>query len=119
MRSLRNLILFLLAIVAVAFAVANRHLVPFVLDPVAGLSYEAPMFIYLLAALMTGFLIGALAAWLGQGRWRNAAKRRAHEVFELKKENERLTRHLRVMERAPQIRAFTAQTDIQERPLIH
>ena len=119
MRSLRNLILFLLAIVAVAFAVANRHLVPFVLDPVAGFSYEAPLYIYMLGALMTGFLVGALAAWFGQGRWRNAAKRRAHEVFELRKENERLTRHLRVLERAPQIRAFAAQADVQERPLIH
>lgn len=123
MRSLRNLILFVVAIVAVAFAVANRHLVPFVLDPVAGtnstFSFEAPLFIYLFCALMTGFIIGALAAWFGQGRWRNAAKRRAHEVFELKKENERLTRHLRVMERAPQIRAFAAQADVQERPLIH
>ena len=67
MRSLRNLILFLLAIVAVAFAVANRHLVPFVLDPFAGFSYEAPMYVYLLGALLTGFLIGASAAWLGQG----------------------------------------------------
>lgn len=123
MRSLRNLILFLVAIVAVAFAVANRQLVPFVLDPVAGpdstFSFEAPLYIYLFGALITGFVIGALAAWVGQRRWRNAAKRRAHEVFELKKENERLTRHLRVMERAPQIRAFTAQADVQDRPLIH
>ncbi len=123
MRSLRNLILFLLAIVAVAFAVANRQLVPFVLDPVAGpdstFSFEAPLYIYLFGALITGFVIGAFAAWIGQRRWRNAAKRRAHEVFELKKENERLTRHLRVMERAPQIRAFAAQADVQERPLIH
>ncbi len=123
MRSLRNLILFLVAIVAVAFAVANRQLVPFVLDPVAGpdstFSFEAPLYIYLFGALITGFVIGALAAWVGQRRWRNAAKRRAYEVFELKKENERLTRHLRVMERAPQIRAFAAQADVQDRPLIH
>jgi len=123
MRSLRNLILFVLAVVAVAFAVANRHLVALVLDPVAGpdstVAFEAPLYLYLFGALMTGFLIGALAAWLGQSRWRNAARRRAHEVFELKKENERLTRHLRVMERAPQIRAFAAQADVQERPLIH
>lgn len=119
MRSLRNLILFFVAIVAVAFAVANRHLVPFVLDPMAGFVYEAPLYVYMLAALLSGFLIGALASWLGQSRWRNAARKRAHEVFELKKENERLTRHLRVMERAPQIRAFAAQADVQERPLIH
>ena len=58
MRSLRNLILFVVAIVAVAFAVANRHLVPFVLDPVDGtdgtFSFEAPLFIYLFGAIDGG-----------------------------------------------------------------
>lgn len=123
MRSVRYLILFVLAIVAIAFAVGNRHLVRFVFDPVAGpdsaFAFEAPLFVFLFCALLTGFLIGGLATWLGQARWRNAAKRRAHELFELKKENERVSRHLRVMERAPQIRAFTAQTDAHERPRIH
>lgn len=123
MRSLRYMILFLIAIVAVAFAVANRHLVRFVLDPIAGpdstISFEAPLFIFLFCALLIGFMIGAFATWLSQSRWRNAAKRRAHELFELKKENERLTRHLRVLERAPQIRAFAAQASPEHRPLIH
>ncbi|MGB0086161.1 MAG: lipopolysaccharide assembly protein LapA domain-containing protein [Rhodomicrobiaceae bacterium] len=123
MRSLRYLVLFLIAIVAIAFAVANRHLVRFVLDPVAGphstLSFEAPLFIFLFLALLIGFLIGAFATWFSQARWRHAAKRRAHELFEVKKDNERLTRHLRVLERAPQIRAFATNTDVQERPLIH
>lgn len=123
MRLLRYLILFVLAIVAIAFAVANRHLVRFVLDPVAGpdsvFSFEAPLFIFLFSALLIGFLIGASAAWLGQARWRNAAKRRAQEITDLKKDNDRLSRHLRVLERAPQIRAFATQADVQERPLIH
>ncbi|NJM33514.1 MAG: LapA family protein [Rhodomicrobium sp.] len=115
--------LFLIAIIAIAFAVANRHAVRFVLDPIAGpdsiVSFEAPFFIFLFCALLIGFGIGAFATWMGQARWRSAAKRRAHELFELKKENERLTRHLRVLERAPQIRAFAAQADIEQRPLIH
>lgn len=124
MRALRYLILFLVAIVAIAFAVANRHFVRFVFDPVAGpdsiFAVDAPLFIFLFGALLTGFLIGGFAAWLGQARWRSAARRRAHELFEVKKENERLTRHLRVMERAPQqLRAFTSHTDIHERPRIH
>lgn len=123
MRLLRYLILFLIAVTAIAFAVANRHLVRFVLDPIAGpdsvLSFEAPLFIFLFCALIAGFGIGAFAAWLGQARWRHAAKRRAQQITELKKDNDRLTRHLRVLERAPQIRAFATQSDIQERPLIH
>jgi uncharacterized integral membrane protein len=124
MRSLRYLILFLVGIVAIAFAVANRDPVRFVFDPIAGqhsaFAIEAPLFAILFCALLTGFLIGGIAAWMGQSRWRTAARRRVHELFELKKENERLTRHLRVMERAPQqLRAFTSPTDIQERPRIH
>jgi hypothetical protein len=68
---------------------------------------------------LAGFGIGALTSWLGQGRWRHAAKQRAQKISELKKDNDRLTRHLRVLERAPQIRAFASQADVQERPLIH
>ncbi len=123
MRLLRYLILFLIAIAAITFAVANRHTVRFMLDPIAGpeslLSFEAPFFIFLFCALLIGFFIGASAAWLGQARWRSAAKKRAQEVSELKRDNNRLTRHLRVLERAPQIRAFASQADVQERPLIH
>lgn len=123
MRLLHYLILFLIAVVAIAFAVANRHLVRFVLDPISGadgaLAFEAPLFFFLFCALLAGFGIGAFASWLGQGRWRHAAKQRAHQISELKKDNDRLTRHLRVLEREPQIRAFASQTDVQERPLIH
>ena len=123
MRLLHYLILFLIAVAAIAFAVANRHLVRFVLDPVSGtdgaLAFEAPLFLFLFCALLAGFGIGALTSWLGQGRWRHAAKQRAQKISELKKDNDRLTRHLRVLERAPQIRAFASQADVQERPLIH
>lgn len=124
MRLLRFLTLFLIAVVAIAFAVANRHLVTFFLDPVAGpqgnLSFDAPLFVFLFGALLLGFAIGASATWLSQARWRSAAKKRAREVSELRKENERIMRHLRVLERAPQIRAFANQSDYQqERPLIH
>jgi uncharacterized integral membrane protein len=123
MRLLRTLILFLIAIIAISFAVANRHSVRFVLDPITGpdsvFSFQAPLFIFLFIALIIGFFIGASAAWLGQARWRNAAKKRGQEISELKRDNDRLTRHLRVLERAPQIRAFANQADVQERPLIH
>jgi hypothetical protein len=123
MRLLRYLILFVITVAAVAFAVANRHMVRFVLDPVAGpdsfLSFQAPLFLFLSAALLTGFLIGAFATWLGQSRWRQAAKQRAREVSELRRDNERLTRHLRVLERASEIRAFASQGSVENRPMIH
>ena len=124
MRMLRLLLLGVLAVAAVSFAVANRHVVRFMLDPLSGpqgsLFVEAPLFFYLFGALILGFIMGALATWASQGRWRRAARLRAEEVSRLKRETERLTRHLRVMERAPQIRAFVASQEAEnERPLIH
>jgi hypothetical protein len=124
MRMVRLLVLGVVAVAVVAFAVANRHVVRFMLDPLSGPqgSYfiEAPLFAYLFAALLLGFLLGGFATWASQGRWRRAAKQRADEVSRLKRETERLSRHLRVMERAPQIRAFVAAQEAEhERPLIH
>jgi uncharacterized integral membrane protein len=124
MRALRYLILGLVAVAAIAFAVGNRHLVRFMLDPLSGpqssVFIEAPLFVYLFAALIIGFLLGTAVAWMSQARWRRAARQRGNEVYELKRETERLTRHIKAMERAPQIRAFAAQQDAQhERHLIH
>ena len=123
MRSLRYFVLGLTFIAVVAFSVANRHQVSFMLDPISGPSgpfhFEAPLYVFLFAVLIAGFLLGASVTWISQGRWRRVARLRAHEVFELRKENERLARHLRVMERAPQIRALSAQADSVDRPLIH
>ena len=123
MRSLRYLILGIIFTAVVAFGVANRHLVRFVFDPISGpgssAAVEAPLFIYLFAALIVGFLLGGAVAWISQGRWRRAARRRQHELFELKKENERLARHLRIMERAPKLRVSSSQPEVHERPMLH
>jgi hypothetical protein len=98
-------------------------MVRFVVDPLGGpdsLFYtEVPLFALLFGAILFGFAIGAVAAWFGQARWRNAARKRAREIIALQKDNERLTRHLRIMERTPQIQNFNNRTEIEERPLIH
>lgn len=123
MRSLRYLVLGVVFTAVVAFGVANRHVVRFVFDPVGGpdstAAVEAPFFIYLFAAVLAGFLLGGIVAWISQGRWRRAARQRSHEVFELRKENERLSRHLRIMERTPQLRVSGTQVETRERPVIH
>lgn len=124
MGMLRVFVLGIAGAATVAFAVANRQVVPFMLDPLSGpqgpVFVEAPLFVYLFVALLLGFILGAFVAWISQGRWRRAAKQRSDEVYRLKRETERLNRHLRVMERAPQIRAFVASQEAQqERPLIH
>jgi hypothetical protein len=124
MGMLRILIFGVTGAATVAFAVANRHVVRFMLDPLSGpqgsFFVEAPLFFYLFGALIVGFTMGAFATWLSQSRWRRAARQRGDEVHRLKRETERLNRHLRVMERAPQIRAFVASQEAQQdRPLIH
>jgi hypothetical protein len=124
MAMLRVLFLGVTVVATLAFAVANRHVVNFNLDPLSGSEsafYVAwPLFAFLFAALVVGFMLGAVVAWMSQARWRRAAKQRGDEVYRLKRETERLNRHLRVMERAPQIRAFVASQEAQhERPLIH
>ena len=80
-----------------AFAVANRAPVRFVLDPLSPFSdkslvpsVEAPLFVLLFAALFVGIFLGAAAVWIGQGRWRNAARIKSKEVALWKREAEAL-----------------------------
>ena len=76
------LVLLPLAIVIVAFAVANRHWVRVSLDPVniadPVLSFGLPLFVIILLSAMAGVAIGGSATWLRQRRWRRAARR--HEA---------------------------------------
>jgi uncharacterized integral membrane protein len=68
-----------LAIILVALAVANRAAVPFTIDPFnpgsAGLTVTMPLFVYIFAALVLGLIVGSLATWLRQGRYRKLARR--------------------------------------------
>jgi uncharacterized integral membrane protein len=67
-----------IAVVVIVLSVANRDIVSFSLDPIggaaAGWAVEAPMFVFLFAAVALGILIGGAATWFRQGRWRHAAR---------------------------------------------
>ena len=69
-----------LAIVLIALAVANRAPVDFTLDPFnpgnPGLTVAMPLFVYLFAALVLGLVIGSMATWFRQGRYRKQARKR-------------------------------------------
>jgi uncharacterized integral membrane protein len=71
------LVLIPLAIVLVALAVANRASVAFTIDPFnpgnPGLTTSLPLFVLLFAALALGLVVGSLATWFRQGRYRKAA----------------------------------------------
>ncbi len=89
-RILAAIILIPLAIILVALAVANRQSVPLTIDIFQtdnpGLSLSLPLFVWLLTALILGMVIGGIASWIRQGRYRRLAKKRADEVRRLEEE---------------------------------
>jgi uncharacterized integral membrane protein len=82
-RVLRNIITAIivvpLVVIVVAFAVANRQAVTVSFDPLSAsnpaYAATAPLFVLIFMMLILGVLIGGFAAWLGQGKWRRAARR--------------------------------------------
>jgi uncharacterized integral membrane protein len=83
-------ILIPLAIVIIAFAVANRQIVTVSLDPFSSehpaSSVTLPLFALVLVLLIAGVVIGGVAAWLRQAQWRRTARRLEREVEELRSE---------------------------------
>jgi len=92
------IILVPLAIVIVAFAVANRQTIVVSLDPFDSVNpaYAAsmPLFVLIFVLVIFGVILGGIAAWLGQMRWRWAARRAEQENHELRLENDLLRRQL-------------------------
>jgi uncharacterized integral membrane protein len=76
-----------LAVVIIAFAVANRQIVTVSFDPFSvtepAASITLPLFALIILLLIVGVLIGGAAAWLRQSRWRSTARRLEREVAEL------------------------------------
>jgi uncharacterized integral membrane protein len=79
-----------LAIVLVALAVANRGPASFTLDPFnpgnPALTWQMPLFVLLFAAIAVGMLVGSLATWVKQGRYRKLARQRGQEAEALRRQ---------------------------------
>src|SRR4026209_2408268 len=89
----------------VALAVVNRKPAILILDPFgaaeARLSVEAPLFLFLLGAFALGLLIGGLATWLGQGKWRKTARAEAREASTWRRQADRLEKELEGLDARP------------------
>jgi uncharacterized integral membrane protein len=83
-----------LALIAVAFAVANKESVPVSFDPLAaGLIDEKinpPLFVVVFASLILGVLLGGIATWIGQGRHRKAERMHRRDVERLRSDIDRM-----------------------------
>jgi uncharacterized integral membrane protein len=76
-------VVIVLGAIFVVFAVANRHLVTVSFDPFGSRDPALdlpplPLFVVIIAAVISGVLAGGLATWFRQRRWRRAA--RQHEA---------------------------------------
>jgi uncharacterized integral membrane protein len=68
----------LAALLLIVFAVANRHPVTVIFDPISPgdpiLAVNIPLWIVVFIAIFLGLIAGWTAAWVNQGRWRRAAR---------------------------------------------
>lgn len=111
MKAIKRLFQFLVllpfGIAFVSLAVANRHVVPLVLDPFSpenpAFSVNVPLFWIVFGALMSGILIGGVMAWLKQGRHRKAARSNRYEAKKWRNEADR--QHQRVEKLNEQVKA--------------
>ncbi|MCR9137268.1 MAG: DUF1049 domain-containing protein [Alphaproteobacteria bacterium] len=84
-RKLINILILLpIAIVLIVLSVANRDSVTLALNPFDPsdtlLSVSAPFFVFLFAAVIVGMIIGSLATWFRQGKYRKKARTEAREA---------------------------------------
>ena len=93
-RLLGFLIVIPVALVLIVLAIANRAAVTVSLDPFAketpAFAFTAPLFVFLLAALMVGVAIGGIATWVRQGRHRRLERQYRRDAERFKTEAERL-----------------------------
>ena len=98
------LVLVPLAVLLVALSVVNRKPVTLGLNPFdasSGFAIEAPLFLFLLGAFAIGLVVGGLATWLGQGKWRKTARVEAREASAWRRQADRLEKELESLDARP------------------
>lgn len=91
MRKIVNVLVIVpLALVLLAFAVANRQFVTVSFNPFdasdAALALMLPLFVVIFVAAALGVIAGSLATWFGQRRWRRAARQNEAEAREARQQ---------------------------------
>jgi len=84
------------AVVAIAFCVANRESITVSFDPIhhdqPWASLAMPLWVLFFSGIFVGLIAGWISAWLNQGRWRKAAREHRAELLRREAELARLAR---------------------------
>jgi len=92
-RIVNVLVLIPIGIVLIVLSVANRQSVTLALNPFrpedSVLSVSAPFFVFLFLAVILGMVIGSLATWFTQGKYRKRARIEASEAVKWHSEAEK------------------------------
>jgi uncharacterized integral membrane protein len=114
-RIVTAVILVPLAVIIVAFAVANRQSVTVSFDPFSAASpaYAAtlPLFVLIFVLVILGVVVGGIAAWMRQARWRRTARKLDADIRALHQEIDTLRQRLSMQPSVP-IREPTPYTRI-------
>jgi len=106
------LILIPLALAIAVFAVSNRALVAIAFDPLGReppmFSASVPLYLTLLAALILGVIVGGIAAWSAQRKWRRRARRAAADLKAAHIEQSILRKQLEAARPVPQPHATSS-----------
>ena len=89
MRLIFWLVVLPLAVYSAFFAVNNRGRVTLDFDPVP-YSLDLPIFAGVLGAILIGLIVGGVAAWLRQGKWRRETRKLRRDVRDLNAELEQI-----------------------------
>jgi uncharacterized integral membrane protein len=88
----RTLLFWALALATMIVAVANRHQVPFSLDPFSAkapaMAFDLPLFWIIMATALVGIVLGGWSTWLSQASTRQALREAEEKIRRLERENE-------------------------------
>jgi uncharacterized integral membrane protein len=108
-----------LAVVIIAFAVANRQTVTVSFDPFSqtapAYAASVPLFVLIFIILILGVVIGGTAAWMRQSPWRRTARKLDADVRELHDELAAFRRHFNAV--SPPAEAEPAATPVLPPPV--
>lgn len=94
-----------LVVILVGFAVANRQTVTLSFDPFSSTqpaySTTLPLFVLIFLIAILGVIVGGIATWFGQYKWRRTARRLDAEVRQLHEEMDAVRRRFAASEAAP------------------